>query len=115
MICDEKNKMASAKNNNALILLHPADNVLVCIRQIRQGDSLVIDGAEVISADLIQVGHKVARSDLLADNKIYKYGAAIGSLLTNVRRGEHVHMHNMQSDYIPSHTRTRQNSQRSES
>lgn len=115
MMGDESNKMAATENKSALILLHPADNVLVCIRHIQPGDSVTIDGANVVSADAIQVGHKVARADLQAGEKIYKYGAAIGSLLASVQRGEHVHMHNMQSDYIPSHTRTRQNSQRSES
>ena len=29
-------------------------------------------------------------------------------------KGQHVHMHNMKSDYIPSHTRTRQTQFRSD-
>lgn len=97
-----------------LILLHPDDNVLVCVAQIRTGDALCIDQQMLISTEDINVGHKVARRALGAGEKIIKYGAAIGSMSAAVGQGAHVHMHNMQSDYIPSHTRTRQNKDRSE-
>lgn len=72
-----------------------------------------IDQGALASVADVQVGHKVSRYDLQAGEKIYKYGAPIGSMTLPVQKGEHVHMHNMQSDYIPSHTRTRQNSTRS--
>lgn len=97
-----------------LILLHPDDNVLVCVAQIRAGDIIRIDQEPVTSAGDIGVGHKVARCALRAGEKIIKYGAPIGSMSEAARKGAHVHMHNMQSDYIPSHTRTRQNKDRSE-
>ena len=97
------------------ILLHPDDNVLVCVTHIRPGDPLVIDGEPVTAADDIGVGHKLARRTLNAGDKIFKYGAPVGSMTAPAAPGAHVHMHNMQSDYIPSHTRTRQNKDRSES
>jgi (2R)-sulfolactate sulfo-lyase subunit alpha len=97
------------------ILLHPDDNVLVCVAHIRPGDQLTIDGNQVIAADDIGVGHKLARFTLNTGDKIFKYGAPVGSMTATAAPGAHVHMHNMQSDYIPSHTRTRQNKDRSES
>lgn len=97
------------------ILLHPEDNVLVCVVHIRPGDSLLIDGREVRLAEDIGVGHKLARCALNAGDKIIKYGAPVGSMTAPAVAGAHVHMHNMQSDYIPSHTRTRQHPERSES
>lgn len=105
---------AAASFKVPLILLHPDDNVLVCVAQIRVGDVLHIDRESVTSSEEIGVGHKVARCALRAGEKIIKYGAPIGSMHTAVSKGAHVHMHNMQSDYIPSHTRTRQNKDRSE-
>lgn len=96
------------------ILLHPDDNILVCVAQIHTGDLLVIDGVAVPIALDIGVGHKLARRRLAVGDKVYRYGAPIGSMTQAANRGEHVHMHNMQSDYIPSHTRTRQNQDRSE-
>ncbi len=98
-----------------VILLHPDDNILVCVKQIHGGDELSIDGEKITSQIDIAVGHKIARRELNTGDKVYRYGAPIGSMIEPVAKGEHVHMHNMKSDYIPSHTRTRQNKDRSES
>lgn len=97
-----------------LVLLHPDDNILVCVSPITHGESLMIDDAMYTSTQAVQVGHKVARHTLAMGEKIIKYGAPIGSMSEGAERGAHVHMHNMRSDYIPSHTRTRQNKDRSE-
>lgn len=99
----------------SLILLHPEDNVLVCVTQIQAGDIINIDGGRFISQSRVDVGHKIARYALMSGEKVIKYGAPIGSITTAVAQADHVHMHNMRSDYIPSHTRTRQNQDRSES
>jgi len=98
-----------------VILLHPNDNILVCVKHISVGDSFSIDGELITSAIAIDVGHKIARAALSTGAKVYRYGAPIGSMIEPVAKGAHVHMHNMKSDYIPSHTRTRQNEDRSES
>ena len=88
-----------------LILLDPRDNVLVCRRAILAGDRLIIDGRSVAASSDIAVGHKVARRPLAAGDKVVKYGAPIGSMREAAQAGGHVHMHNMRSDYIISHTR----------
>ncbi len=95
----------SAAFVSPFILLHPDDNVLVCRQHAFRGQAITLDGETVILADEITVGHKIARRALSAGDKIIKYGAAIGSMKQDVPRGAHVHMHNMQSDYIKSHTR----------
>lgn len=104
--------------NNAIpkaILLHPDDNILVCVVQIHEGDTVLIDGEPVVINRDIGVGHKLARRALNIGDKVFRYGAPIGSAVEAVATGEHVHMHNMKSDYIPSHTRTKQEAHRSES
>jgi (2R)-sulfolactate sulfo-lyase subunit alpha len=106
--------MTKTKKIAQVILLHPDDNILVCVAHIYEGDEITIDGQPVVIAIDIEVGHKLARRALAVGDKIYRYGAPIGSMTQAVKLGEHVHMHNMQSDYIPSHTRTRQNQDRSE-
>ena len=87
------------------ILLHPDDNVLVCRARAEAGQTVVIDGEAVALPAAVDVGHKIARRALKAGDKILKYGAPIGSMVVAAARGEHVHMHNMKSDYIKSHTR----------
>ncbi len=90
---------------NSFILLHPDDNVLVCGAHTFRDDMVTIDGTAVRLSQDIDVGHKIARRDLLPGDKVVKYGAPIGSMTAAAPRGGHIHMHNMQSDYIKSHTR----------
>lgn len=107
--------MTITKKIAQAILLHPDDNILVCVAHIYSGDAIDIDDESIAIHQDIEVGHKIARRTLAVGDKVFRYGAPIGSMTQAVATGEHVHMHNMQSDYIPSHTRTRQNKDRSES
>lgn len=88
-----------------LLLLHPDDNVLVVAHRLEVGDTVLIDGCSYKIQNKIDVGHKVARCAMSAGCKIVRYGAAIGSLTTSVGAGEHIHTHNLKSDYIASHSR----------
>jgi (2R)-sulfolactate sulfo-lyase subunit alpha len=106
---------ATSKKLAQVILLHPDDTILVCVAAIHAGDNLMIDGQSVTIKSAIEVGHKLARRALALGDKVLRYGAPIGSMTQAAQMGEHVHLHNMKSDYIPSHTRTRQNQDRSES
>ena len=87
------------------ILLHPDDNVLVLAAPITAGQAIEIDGAPLIAPHDVAVGHKIARRALAVGDKVLKYGAPIGSMTAATQIGAHVHMHNMKSDYIASHTR----------
>ena len=88
-----------------LILLAEKDNVLVCRFPVRAGQPLSIDGVTVTAGADIETGHKLARRALKAGEIVYKYGAPIGSMTEDVEAGGHVHLHNMKSNYIASHTR----------
>jgi hypothetical protein len=88
-----------------LILLHDKDNVLACRRRIHSGDSLLIDGRTIVARGDVDVGHKLARVDLAPGDVVLKYGVPIGSITQPTRIGEHVHTHNMKSDYIAITTR----------
>jgi len=89
-----------------LILLHPDDNVLICVAPIAAGDILPTSGGTIPAREGITVGHKVARRTLAAGEKVIKYGAPIGSMTAAATPGEWVHMHNMKSDYIAAHSRS---------
>ena len=87
-----------------LVLLAPEDNCLVVAQALRAGDSVTIDGTAVAVAKAIGVGHKLARRALARGEKVLKYGAVIGTASAPIARGEHVHTHNLQSDYLPTYT-----------
>ena len=89
----------------SMVLLHPDDNTLVLAEPVRAGQTLRIDDQSVVAANDVAVGHKIARRRLAVGDKVLKYGAPIGSMTAAAQPGEHVHLHNMKSDYIASHTR----------
>lgn len=101
--------MSDRKGDDArlppLLLLHPDDNIVVARRDIAAGERVEIDGEGFTMPASIELGHKLARRAIAADARVLKYGAPIGSMKIAVARGEHVHMHNLRSDYIPSTTR----------
>jgi (2R)-sulfolactate sulfo-lyase subunit alpha len=43
------------------------------------------------------LGHKVAMRDLAPDRQVIEYGRTIGSTVTTIAAGEHVHVHNIKS------------------
>ncbi len=91
--------------NKHFVLLNKADNVFVCCRQLFSGESIKLEEVDVEMTVDITVGHKIARKAISKGTKIIKYGVSIGSAVEDIAFGEHIHMHNMKSDYIASHTR----------
>ena len=97
--------MSDAAKLPPLLLLHPDDNIVVARRDIVAGERVELDGESFTIPAAVELGHKLARRLIEADARVLKYGAPIGSMKVSVARGEHVHLHNLKSDYIPSTTR----------
>jgi hypothetical protein len=86
-----------------LLLLHPADTILVA-RELIPADTVVqVMGVAVRLGITVPRGHKVARRAIAPGDKILKYGAPIGSAVAAIAPGEHVHVHNIKSDYTATH------------
>lgn len=88
-----------------LLRLHPADNVLTVIVALEAGAELGIGEALAVVPERLSIGHKVASRAIGAGEKIIKYGAPIGSATRAIAPGEHVHIHNLRSDYLPTFQR----------
>ncbi len=82
-----------------LLLLDPADTVLVVGVPFTGRETVSIDGAPVAIAGPIARGHKIARRAIAAGDQILKYGVSIGRATQPIAPGEHVHVHNLTSDY----------------
>jgi hypothetical protein len=87
------------------ILLHHDDSILVCISTSRAGSTVVINGTAYVLASDILLGHKIARVELFVGDPVLRYGIKIGSMTAAANPGEHIHSHNLKSDYIPAHGR----------
>jgi len=59
-------------------------------------------GAGIAIAKAMPIGHKLARRPIAAGEKVTKYGAPIGTATRGIATGEHVHVHNLASDYTAS-------------
>lgn len=96
--------MSLASRPASLLLMSSEDNCLIARTALACGDVVAIDGLPVTLAQDIQIGHKVARRALAVGDKVLRYGALIGSITAPVAIGEHIHTHNLASDYIPTFT-----------
>ena len=101
---DKKEPACTNKTDTRLLLLSPTDNVLVLRDAIQVGEQIYVSGKSVMVERRIDLGHKLARTDIPTDNKVIKYGAPIGSTIVDIACGEHVHTHNIKSDYTPTYT-----------
>jgi altronate dehydratase small subunit len=88
----------------AAIRLFPTDNILVLARSLNAGEEVIIEGVVHDLKTSLGLGHKIAAQKIAAGEKILKYGAPIGSATADIQPGEHVHLHNMKSDYLPTFT-----------
>lgn len=90
-------------NRHALII-HPHDNVANLIGPGAKGDTVDCTtegrkGAQSITlCEDIPANHKFAAVDIRSGEAIVKYGLNIGRASRAIRRGEYVHVHNIESN-----------------
>ena len=84
---------------NAMII-DAKDNVAVAIEPIAKGDvaAYVCEGKEVSLPALedITIYHKLATRDIAKGEPVVKYGEHIGVASSDIKAGEHVHVHNVE-------------------
>jgi altronate dehydratase small subunit len=84
--------MVSDKDNVATIFAQNiSDGSKVEVRDKKGGSKTV----EVIGD--IPYGHKIALTDIAKGEQIVKYGESIGSASKSIKKGEYVHIHNLES------------------
>jgi hypothetical protein len=96
---------SSLLTDKILLRLSPNDNVFVLIKSMPAGATFRLRGQVFHMEKSLGLGHKIAVRHIRPGEKIYKYGAPIGSATRDIQPGEHVHVHNMKSDYLPNFRR----------
>jgi len=83
------------------IVLHSRDNVATAIRDLEVGELVEVKvGSQSVVVKLldpIPFRHKFALLDIPKGEEVYKYGEVIATALRDIKRGEHVHIHNIAS------------------
>lgn len=92
------------ENSKMLIQLDEADNVLLASRSLATGEMVCIAGRQIKLSQDLGLGFKIASQDISKGDKIVKCGVPIGSATHDISLGELIHLHNLQSDYVPTYT-----------
>lgn len=82
------------------IVLNPNDNVAVALRNLRAGELVKLSLNPPVIVKLINdipFGHKFAVRDIPKCGLVIKYGHVIGRAKEDIKVGEHVHVHNVES------------------
>lgn len=82
---------------NIALHVNSKDNVITCLRPVKKGTALDVEGTKITALTDIPVFHKMAIADIAKGGLCYKYGEIIGDALENIKPGEHVHVHNIES------------------
>ena len=90
-------------NAKKLLILSADDNVAVALDAVGPGRIGCSDGSEIEVSKAVTLGQKIARRAIRRGEKIIKYGVSIGSATADIAPGEYVHIHNLKSDYTPTH------------
>ena len=83
--------------------LSPPDNVAVALRQLKAGETVVLDGVAIKVRRNIAVGHKLAARAIAKGEIILKYSCPIGTATCRIAPGDYVHTHNVETNYLPTH------------
>ena len=87
------------------LLVHDhRDNVgVVVVENLSAGSDILgvvtEDNSEIhaVCNQDVPIGHKVALRDLAVGDSVIKYGQDIGRVVAPIRRGDHVHTHNLKT------------------
>lgn len=76
---------------------------VVVIEGVEAGQKLtgwIMDQNKTIEFEVkndIPIGHKLAIRDLAVDDSVIKYGEDIGRVISAIKQGEHLHVHNVKT------------------
>ena len=78
------------------------DHVGVAVQDVEPGSRRAVymdsdRSAEVEVLEAVPLGHKVALADLERDVEVIEYGVVVARTRSAIRRGQMVHVHNVQS------------------
>ena len=81
------------KDNVGVVVIEKITQNQDCNCWIMENDKSV----KIQSKNDIQLGHKIAMVDLNEGDTILKYGHDIGKVVKSIKKGEHVHVHNVKT------------------
>ena len=81
------------KDNVGVIVVEKTTINQECNCWIMENDKSI----KIKSLNEIKLGHKIAMIDFKEGDTILKYGHDIGKVVKDIKKGEHVHVHNVKT------------------
>ncbi|MBI5601933.1 MAG: UxaA family hydrolase [Deltaproteobacteria bacterium] len=81
-----------------ILIIHPRDNVAVALKTMGIGDLAIAKGIEGFPVvEEIPASHKIALRNISQGEEIIKYGETVAVGLRDIKKGEWVHTHNLET------------------
>lgn len=82
------------------IRMSERDNVATAMSDLSEGERVVVKDGEEVKVTVsrsIPFGHKFAIRPIAKGEEVVKYGEVIGRAVADIKKGDHVHVHNIES------------------
>src|SRR5260370_6533736 len=97
----------SASGTQAKVIrIHPQDNVLVALTDLRKGETIPTSDKEYVLQSDVSAKHKFATQDLKVGDTVVMYGVRVGRAVEVIRAGEAVTTRNTKHDAATGEGRT---------
>src|SRR3712207_4815958 len=79
----------------SILKVHPADNVIVALRDLAKGEQVVLDGHSYSLAEDVAAKHKFTEQDLAPGDRVTMYGVLVGKAQTVIPAGTRISTSNV--------------------
>ncbi|MGC2558952.1 MAG: UxaA family hydrolase, partial [Terriglobales bacterium] len=93
---------------NVVLKLDPKDNVLIALKNLRQGERIDVSGHTYVLATDVHAKHKFVTDDLAAGADVIMYGVLIGKARQPIRAGEALTTSNTVHEATSYHEKSRE-------
>ena len=83
---------------SSFLKINPIDSVVVCLRAMKAGETISVDGKEITLLQDTPAGHKVLIMNKAEGEDIIKYGYPIGHARKALKAGEWVNENNLKTN-----------------
>lgn len=80
-----------------IVKFTPKDNVAIVLDDMKPDQDIEVDGEKIRVRDEIPYGHKIALTDIAVGSTVIKYGEPVARCTQEIRKGDWVHVHNVES------------------
>jgi len=71
----------------SILVIHPADNVAVALKDLRGGETVFSNGHQYLLREDIPAKHKFTLTDLRPEEEVIMYGVLVGRAVEEIRKG----------------------------